>query len=152
MHADTFTAVIMAGGQGQRFWPLSTVDRPKQFLDLERHGRTLLQATHDRLLPLTGGPERVYVATTARYLPLVSEQLPEVPLANVLIEPTAFHSAVRQAIELADVIVTVGVHDLIVVKHGHTVLLITRDRIDDLKRLLNDDRLPNGANGHDPTS
>ncbi len=52
-----FNAVIMAGGQGQRFWPLSTADRPKQFLDLERRGRTLLQATYDRLLPLAGSPE-----------------------------------------------------------------------------------------------
>jgi len=88
-----FTAVIMAGGQGQRFWPLSTADRPKQFVDLERTGRTLLQATYDRLLPLTGGPERLFVATTVRYLALVREQLPEVPLANVLIEPTARDSA-----------------------------------------------------------
>ena len=83
-----FTPVIMAGGQGQRFWPLSTADRPKQFLDLERRGRTLLQATFDRLLPLAESPDRVYVATGARYLALVREQLPEVPLRNVLIEPT----------------------------------------------------------------
>jgi mannose-1-phosphate guanylyltransferase len=93
MSPPTLTAVIMAGGQGQRFWPLSTSDHPKQFLDLERNGRTLLQATHDRLLPLTGGPEGIYVATTARYLPLVREQLPEVPLQHVLIEPTARDSA-----------------------------------------------------------
>jgi mannose-1-phosphate guanylyltransferase len=64
-----------------RFWPLSTADRPKQFLDLERTGRTLLQATFDRLLPLTGGPEGIYVATAARYRELVREQLPEVPAA-----------------------------------------------------------------------
>lgn len=88
MTEGTFTPVIMAGGQGQRFWPLSTADRPKQFLDLERRGRTLLQATFDRLRPLAGAPERVYVATAARYLALVREQLPEVPLSNVLIEPT----------------------------------------------------------------
>jgi molybdopterin-guanine dinucleotide biosynthesis protein A len=67
MNAPAFTAVVMAGGQGQRFWPLSTADRPKQFLDLERSGRTLLQATVDRLLPLTGGIDGVYVATAARY-------------------------------------------------------------------------------------
>jgi mannose-1-phosphate guanylyltransferase len=88
-----FTAVIMAGGQGQRFWPLSTADRPKQFLDLERSGRTLLQATYDRLLPLTGTPERVYVATAARYLALVREQLPGLPAGNLLIEPTGRDSA-----------------------------------------------------------
>ena len=93
MTAPALTAVIMAGGQGQRFWPLSTADRPKQFLDLERRGRTLLQATFDRLLPLTGGPERVYVATAARYLALVREQLPELPTGNLLVEPTARDSA-----------------------------------------------------------
>jgi mannose-1-phosphate guanylyltransferase len=144
-----FVAVIMAGGQGQRFWPLSTADRPKQFLDLERRGRTLLQATFDRLLPLTGGPDGVYVATAARYLALVREQIPELPAGNLLVEPTArdsapaialaslaihertggatlgffssdhrigdtpaFHTAVRHAIELAeseDGLVTLGI-------------------------------------------
>jgi mannose-1-phosphate guanylyltransferase len=93
MEAPELTAVIMAGGQGQRFWPLSTVDRPKQFLDLERTGRTLLQATFDRLLPLAGTASNVYVATAARYVQLVREQLPMVPLRNVLIEPTARDSA-----------------------------------------------------------
>ena len=78
----------MAGGQGTRFWPLSTADRPKQFLDLERTGRTLLQATYDRLLPLTGGPQGIYVATGARYRDLVREQLPEVPADQVLVEPS----------------------------------------------------------------
>src|SRR5690606_8080495 len=57
-----FRAVIMAGGQGQRFWPLSTADRPKQFLDLGRSGRTLIQSTYDRVLPLAGDPAHVYVA------------------------------------------------------------------------------------------
>ena len=79
----------MAGGQGQRFWPLSTPERPKQFVDLERRGRTLLQATYDRLLPLTGHPERLYVATAARYVGLVQEQLSELPDSNVIVEPTA---------------------------------------------------------------
>jgi mannose-1-phosphate guanylyltransferase len=84
-----FVAVIMAGGMGQRFWPLSTSERPKQFLDLERSGRTLLQATFDRLLPITGRAARIYVATAARYVSLVREQLPELPGSNLLIEPVA---------------------------------------------------------------
>ena len=84
-----FVAVIMAGGMGQRFWPLSTSDRPKQFLDLERSGRTLLQATFDRLLPITGQAARIYVATAARYVHLVRQQLPELPGSNLLIEPVA---------------------------------------------------------------
>jgi mannose-1-phosphate guanylyltransferase len=91
--ATDFAAVIMAGGRGQRFWPLSTVDRPKQFLDLERRGRTLVQATYDRLLPLTGTPERVFVATGSRYVGIVCEQLPELPPGNVIVEPTGRDSA-----------------------------------------------------------
>jgi mannose-1-phosphate guanylyltransferase len=86
-------ALVMAGGRGQRFWPLSTEARPKQFLDLERRGRTLLQTTVDRIAPLVGGVERVLVATASRYLPLVREQLPEVPEANVLVEPVGRDSA-----------------------------------------------------------
>ena len=86
-------ALVMAGGRGQRFWPLSTEARPKQFLDLERRGRTLLQSTVDRIVPLVGGPERVLVATGSRYLPLVREQLPELPEANLLVEPVGRDSA-----------------------------------------------------------
>lgn len=82
-----FVAVIMAGGQGQRFWPLSTPERPKQFLDLSHSGRTLVQGTYDRVLPLVGDPERVFVATGRRYVPLVREQLPEIPTVNLLVEP-----------------------------------------------------------------
>lgn len=88
-----FIAVIMAGGQGQRFWPLSTADRPKQFLDLEGRGRTLIQATFDRLLPLVGSPDHVFVATSDRYLDLVRAQLPELRPNNVLIEPVGRDSA-----------------------------------------------------------
>jgi mannose-1-phosphate guanylyltransferase len=99
-----FVAVIMAGGQGQRFWPLSTPERPKQFLDLERSGRTLLQATFDRLLPLTGAVSHIYVATAARYLELVREQLPELPPENLLVEPEARDSgpAIAMAMLLLD--------------------------------------------------
>lgn len=88
-----FVAVIMAGGQGQRFWPLSTAERPKQFLDLRRSGRTLLQATYDRVLPLAGAPEHVLVATAERYVHLVRQQLPDLPPANLLVEPTPRDSA-----------------------------------------------------------
>lgn len=88
-----FRAVIMAGGQGQRFWPLSTPDRPKQFLDLGKAGRTLIQQTYDRVLPLAGSPANVYVATARRYVGLVCEQLPDVPVENLLVEPTPRDSA-----------------------------------------------------------
>lgn len=93
MSNTPFVAVIMAGGQGQRFWPLSTAGKPKQFLDLSQSGRTLLQATYDRVLPLAGSPARVLVATAERYAPLVRQQLPELPVENLLVEPTPRDSA-----------------------------------------------------------
>jgi mannose-1-phosphate guanylyltransferase len=82
-----FVALIMAGGVGQRFWPLSTADRPKQFLDLERTGRSLLQATFDRVMAATGTAASVFVITGAQYAKLVREQLPELPTDNILLEP-----------------------------------------------------------------
>ena len=88
-----FVAVIMAGGSGQRFWPLSTASKPKQFLDLERCGRSLLQATFDRLLPVTGSAERIFVVTGARYADLVCEQLSDLPPQNLLLEPVGRDTA-----------------------------------------------------------
>jgi mannose-1-phosphate guanylyltransferase len=93
MTTTPFVAVIMAGGKGQRFWPLSTSDKPKQFLDLERSGRSLLQQTFDRIKPLVAGVEHILVATAERYLALVKEQLPELPKSNILIEPVGRDSA-----------------------------------------------------------
>ncbi len=82
-----FVAVIMAGGTGQRFWPLSTADYPKQFLDLENTGRSMIQATCDRLEPVTGGLSNIFVVTGERYAPLVREHLPELPATNLILEP-----------------------------------------------------------------
>ncbi len=79
--------VIMAGGAGTRFWPLSTEVRPKQFLRLFGE-RTMLQLTWDRVASLVP-PERVFVLTNARYLSLVRDQLPELPADNVIGEPMA---------------------------------------------------------------
>lgn len=82
---DVLVAVIMAGGVGTRFWPLSTPDRPKQFLELFGE-RTLLESTYDRISALVP-PERVLVLTNASFVPLVREQLPEIPETNVIGEP-----------------------------------------------------------------
>ncbi len=88
----------MAGGSGQRFWPLSTAARPKQFLDLERCGHTLLQATFGRLQALTEGPKRTFVITGERYASLVLEQLPDLPPENLLLEPTGRDTAPAAAL------------------------------------------------------
>jgi mannose-1-phosphate guanylyltransferase len=95
--ADTFAAVIMAGGSGQRFWPLSTAEKPKQFLDLEHCGRTLLQATYDRVLPLAGDDAHIFVITGERYASLIREQLPSLPSDNLLLEPIARDTAPAMA-------------------------------------------------------
>ncbi|MBD1942026.1 NTP transferase domain-containing protein, partial [Coleofasciculus sp. FACHB-712] len=68
--------VILAGGKGERFWPLSRKHRPKQFLSLDGSGKSLLQATADRLLSLAGGWEKLWVVTSALLADGVKEQLP----------------------------------------------------------------------------
>ena len=77
--------VIMAGGRGERLYPLSTPERPKQFLNLFGE-RTMLQQTVDRVLPLVP-EERILVITSAEHVRLASEQLPDIPAANIIGEP-----------------------------------------------------------------
>lgn len=81
-----FWAVVPAGGAGTRLWPLSRAARPKFLLDLTGSGRTLLQATVDRLEPLTGG--RVVVVTGAAHADAVRAQLPGLAGDQVLAEPS----------------------------------------------------------------
>ncbi|MBP5770048.1 MAG: mannose-1-phosphate guanylyltransferase [Bacteroidaceae bacterium] len=84
--------VIMAGGIGSRFWPMSTVERPKQFIDVLGCGRTLLQLTLDRFGDICP-PENVWVVTNANYAQQVCEQLPDVPVSHVLLEPCRRNTA-----------------------------------------------------------
>ena len=81
-----FWAVVPAGGAGTRLWPLSRAAHPKFLLDLTGGGRTLLQATVDRLEPLTA--DRVVVVTGAAHAEAVREQLPGVAADRVLAEPS----------------------------------------------------------------
>lgn len=84
--------VIMAGGVGSRFWPMSTVEKPKQFIDVLGVGRTLLQLTFDRFEGICP-PENVWVVTNAKYKDVVSSQLPEIPASNILLEPCRRNTA-----------------------------------------------------------
>ncbi len=84
--------VIMAGGVGSRFWPMSTTDRPKQFIDVLGTGRTLLQLTLDRFAGIVD-PENVWIVTNMKYADIVHEQLPEVPRTNILCEPCRRNTA-----------------------------------------------------------
>ncbi len=83
---STLIPVILAGGKGERFWPLSRQHRPKQFLSLDGSGKSLLQATADRLISLAGGWENLWVITSSQIAAGVSEQLPELPTQNLLVE------------------------------------------------------------------
>ena len=84
--------VIMAGGQGTRLFPISTPEKPKQFLDLADRGRTLIQLTYDRFLEVD--PEaRFWVVTSAAYVHWVHEQLPDIPYEQILAEPEPRNTA-----------------------------------------------------------
>lgn len=83
--------LIMAGGKGTRFWPLSTEDRPKQFLSLINED-TMLQMTVNRIkeiIPM----ERIFICTGQKYKNLVKEQLPELDERNIIIEPEGRNTA-----------------------------------------------------------
>ena len=95
-NALDIVVVIMAGGAGTRFWPLSTKERPKQFLDLFGD-RTLLQKSFDRVSSLVP-PERILVLTNAAFVSIVKEQLPDVPVENIIGEPTRRDTAAAVAL------------------------------------------------------
>lgn len=82
----------MAGGIGSRFWPLSTPEYPKQFIDILGCGRTLIQLTVDRfqgICPM----ENFWVVTNASYVDIVKQQLPGIPANHILAEPAARNTA-----------------------------------------------------------
>jgi mannose-1-phosphate guanylyltransferase len=84
--------IIMAGGIGSRFWPLSRTKKPKQFLDILGTGRTLLQQTFDRL-KMVFPIENIYVVTNVDYDDLVIRQLPEIDKSRILLEPLRRNTA-----------------------------------------------------------
>lgn len=85
-------AIIMAGGAGTRFWPLSTEDKPKQFLDILGTGKTFIQMTVDRFegwLP----KENIYILTNEKYRGLIHQQLPGLNDENIICEPSRNNTA-----------------------------------------------------------
>ena len=84
--------VIMAGGIGSRFWPMSTPQCPKQFVDVLGCGRTFIQLTVDRFKGVVPA-ENVWVVTSEAYRDIVAEQLPEIPEGNILLEPCRRNTA-----------------------------------------------------------
>ena len=80
------TAVIMAGGKGERFWPKSRENHPKQFLSLTHDGETMIQKTVNRISSLVE-TEDIFIVTNECYKEIVMQQLPNVPEENILLEP-----------------------------------------------------------------
>ena len=101
--------VIMAGGVGSRFWPMSRATHPKQFIDILGKGITLIQDTYQRLAPLVP-KENVFIVTHESYKELIKLQLPDISEDNILCEParknTAFAwilATMTSAMVLADI-------------------------------------------------
>ena len=86
------TALIMAGGRGERFWPQSRMDMPKQFLSLTGDGKTMIQLTVERIRSLVD-LEDIFIATNENYRELVKAQLPGLPEENILCEPIGRNTA-----------------------------------------------------------
>ena len=84
--------VIMAGGVGSRFWPMSTAEKPKQFIDVMGVGKSLLQLTVERFAGIVDA-ENVWVVTNKNYAAIVAEQLPDMPADHILCEPCRRNTA-----------------------------------------------------------
>ena len=82
----------MAGGIGSRLWPLSTPEMPKQFIDLLGTGKTMIQLTVERFLPVCD-PDKFWVVTSEKYVDIVRKQLPDIPADQILAEPEARNTA-----------------------------------------------------------
>ena len=82
----------MAGGIGSRFWPMSTPEYPKQFIDVLGCGKTMIQMTVDRFAPICP-MSNFWVVTSAAYVDVVRQQLPDIPEDNILSEPCARNTA-----------------------------------------------------------
>ena len=89
---NNYHAVIMAGGIGSRFWPVSTTQLPKQFHDMLGSGETLLQKTFSRLTKIVPS-SNILILTNERYLDLCLEQLPEISESQIILEPAMRNTA-----------------------------------------------------------
>ncbi len=120
-------AVIMAGGIGARFWPMSKTSRPKQFIDILGVGKSLIQLTFERLNKISPA-ENIYVVTNEMYKDLVLEQLPQLTEKQVLLEPSRRNTAPCVAYvnykikeENPDAVVVVAPSDHIILKEDEFV-------------------------------
>lgn len=94
-------ALIMAGGKGTRFWPLSTENKPKQFIELVSE-KSMIQMTVDRIKPIID-VNKIFICTVKKYVDIVKNQLPEIPSENIIIEPESRNTA--SCIALSSIII-----------------------------------------------
>lgn len=92
MNSRNCYCVIMAGGSGTRFWPISRTSKPKQFLDVADTGKTFIRQTYERFLKILP-QENILIATAEKYQDLVMEQIPELERCNLLLEPYTKNTA-----------------------------------------------------------
>ncbi len=85
-------AIIMAGGSGTRFWPRGTIKTPKQFLDIDNSGETLIQKTFKRLEDIFE-LSKIFIVTNIAYKNIVRKQLPQLPEENIILEPIGKNTA-----------------------------------------------------------
>ena len=130
MHTDNNHLVIMAGGIGSRFWPMSTTDYPKQFIDVMGCGRTLLQLTYDRFEGICP-TENIWVVTSSKYAEEVAKQLPFLSKDHILCEPCRRSTApciayvswkIKSINPKANVVVTPSDHVVMNVKEFQRVI------------------------------
>ncbi len=136
--------VIMAGGIGSRFWPMSTPERPKQFIDVLGCGRTLIQLTADRFKGICP-PENIWVVTSEDYADIVREQLPEIPEKNILREPCRRNTApciayvswcIKARNPKANIVVTPSDHIVMDVKEFQRVIKASLQFTDNTDAIL----------------
>ncbi|MBN2167307.1 MAG: mannose-1-phosphate guanylyltransferase [Marinilabiliaceae bacterium] len=145
--------VIMAGGIGSRFWPLSKEETPKQFLDILGIGKTLIQQTFERFIPICP-VENFLIVTSEKYFNLVKEQLPQLKDDQILLEPARRNTA--PCIAYANAHIKKRNNDAIIVVTPSDHLIVNEDeyRTNIIKGLefsqINDSLLTMGIKPHRP--
>ncbi len=131
MPMDNRYVIIMAGGVGSRFWPMSRLVKPKQFLDILGNGETLLQQTFRRFRSICR-KENIYIVTSAEHKDIVAEQL-EIDVANILGEPFRRNTApclaygtFRILKENPDAVIAVTPADHLIIKEDKFVEVIKK--------------------------
>lgn len=143
--------VIMAGGIGSRFWPMSSTECPKQFIDVIGCGKTLIQLTAERFENICT-PENIWVVTSQKYASLVREQLPFIPEDNILKEPCRRNTApciayvswkIKAKDAKANIVVTPSDHIIMNVKEFQRVIKSSLAFVSDSDAILTLGMKPN---------